>query len=110
MIPDPAASSVGTEKPKYGSVRKEALRSDPSRAVVTSVRVALIGMRRPTPYLPPVQPEFTSQQSTSYLAMNSRSMLPYSCGGRGRNGAPKHVENSGSTPVRPFSVPATLAV
>jgi hypothetical protein len=35
--------------------------------------------------------------------------LPYSDGGRGRNGAPKQVEKSGSTPTSPFSVPATLA-
>src|SRR5207342_826102 len=60
--------------------------------------------------MPPVQPEFTSQQSTLYLAISSRSRLPYSDGGRGRNGAAKQVENSGSTPTRPFSVPATLAV
>src|SRR5207237_1366345 len=57
-------TDVGTEKPKYGSVRKSASLSEPSSAAVTNRRVALIGMRRPSPYLPPVQPEFTSQQST----------------------------------------------
>src|SRR6202008_1945441 len=60
--------------------------------------------------MPPVQPELTSQQSTSCFLIMSRKRLPYSAGGRGRNGAPKQVENSGSTPTRPFSVPATLAV
>src|SRR4030095_15069790 len=59
--------------------------------------------------MPPVQPELTSQQSTVCLAIRLRSRLPYSAGGRGRNGAPKQVENSGSTPTRPFSVPATFA-
>src|SRR5262249_47154393 len=59
--------------------------------------------------MPPVQPELTSQQSTLCLEMYSRSRLPYSAGGRGRNGAPKKVEKSGWTPTRPFSVPATLA-
>src|SRR5262249_61973688 len=59
--------------------------------------------------MPPVQPELTNQQSTLCLEMYSRSRLPYSAGGRGRNGAAKQVENSGCTPTRPFSVPATLA-
>jgi hypothetical protein len=54
--------------------------------------------------MPPVHPLLTSQQSTSCLAMYSRSRLPYSDGGRGRNGAPKQVEKSGWTPTRPFSV------
>src|SRR5712691_11306749 len=60
--------------------------------------------------MPPVQPELTSQQSTLCFEMYSRRRLPYSDGGRGRNGAPKQVEKSGCTPTRPFSVPATLAV
>jgi hypothetical protein len=60
--------------------------------------------------MPPVQPELTSQQSTLCCLIFSRSKLPYSAGGRGRNGAAKQVENSGSTPTRPFSVPATFAV
>src|SRR5450631_4599240 len=42
-------TEVGTEKPKYGSVRKSASLSEPLSAAVSSVRVALIGMRRPTP-------------------------------------------------------------
>src|SRR5262245_17038382 len=68
-------------------------------------------MRLPTPYLPPVQPVLTSQQSTLCWAISSRSKLPYSDGWRGKNGAPKQVENvgSGSAP-NPFSVPATFAV
>src|SRR5262249_37712752 len=60
--------------------------------------------------MPPVQPELTSQQSTSCFLIISRNRLPYSAGGRGKNGAAKKVENSGSTPTKPFSVPATLAV
>src|SRR6204780_2512391 len=59
--------------------------------------------------MPPVQPELTNQQSTLCRLIRSRSRLPYSDGGRGRNGAAKQVENSGSAPTRPFSVPATLA-
>jgi hypothetical protein len=42
-------TEFGTAKPKYGSVRNSALRSEPSSAAVSSARVALIGMRRPTP-------------------------------------------------------------
>jgi hypothetical protein len=53
-----------------------ALRSEPSSAAVSSVRVTLIGMRRPTPYLPAVQPVLTSQQSTWCTAISSRSRLP----------------------------------
>src|SRR6516164_9134832 len=60
--------------------------------------------------MPPVQPELTNQQSTSCFLIMSRRRLPYSVGGRGKNGAAKQVENSGSTPTKPFSVPATLAV
>src|SRR6516225_8045474 len=60
--------------------------------------------------MPPVHPLLTSQQSTLCLEMYSRKTAPYSVGGRGRKGAPKQVENSGSTPTSPFSVPATLAV
>src|SRR5262249_6182751 len=65
---------------------------------------------RPTPSDPPAHSEMPSQQSTPCLEMYSRSRLPYSAGGRGRNGAAKQVENSGCSPTRPFSVPATLAV
>ena len=36
-------------KPKYGSVRNFAFFSEPSSAAASSVRVTLIGMRRPTP-------------------------------------------------------------
>src|SRR6516225_8877257 len=60
--------------------------------------------------MPPVHPELTSQQSTSCFLIMSRRRLPYSVGGRGKNGAAKQVENSGSTPTKPFSVPATFAV
>src|SRR4029077_13371948 len=104
-------SEVGTAKPKYLSVRKSALRSEPFRAAVNNARVTLIGMRRPVPYLPPVQPVLTSQQSTPCRAIRSRSRLPYTEGSRGRNGEPKQVENSGcgSFPS-PRSVPATFAV
>ena len=41
--------------------------SEPSSAAVSSRRVTRIGMRRPTPCLPPVQPVLTSQQSTPCL-------------------------------------------
>ena len=52
------------------------LGNEPSSAAVSSARVTLIGMRLPVPYLPPVQPVLTSQQSTLCLAISSRSMLP----------------------------------
>jgi hypothetical protein len=42
-------TEVGTAKPKYGSVRKLALRRLPSSAPVTRARVTLIGIRRPSP-------------------------------------------------------------
>src|ERR1041385_962910 len=56
-------NAVGTAKPKYLSVRNSTLRNEPSRAAVRSARVTLIGLRLPTPYLPPVHPVLTSQQS-----------------------------------------------
>ena len=58
--------------------------------------------------MPPVQPELTSQQSTLWREIQSRSRLPYSAGGRGKNGAAKQVEKSGSTPTSPFSVPTAV--
>src|SRR6185436_428658 len=104
-------TATGTWKPKCGSVRICADFSVPSNAAESSARVTLIGMREPTPNAPPVQPVFTSQQSTLYFPIRSRSRLPYSVGWRGMNGAPKQVENvaCGSLPS-PFSVPATFAV
>src|ERR1700730_10769984 len=68
--------AVGTAKPKYLSVRNSTLRSEPSSAAANSARATLIGIRLPVPNLPPVQPVLTSQQSTSCLAISSRSMLP----------------------------------
>jgi len=58
------------------SVRNSTLRKLPSSAAVKSARVALIGILEPVPYLPPVQPVLTSQQSTLCRAISSRSMLP----------------------------------
>ena len=49
---------------------------EPSSAAVSSRRVTRIGMRRPTPTPPPVQPVLTSQQSTWWRAMRSRKRLP----------------------------------
>jgi hypothetical protein len=89
-----ALNRTGTAKPKFGSVRNSALPSSPSSAAARSARVALIGMRLPVPYLPPVQPVLTSQQSTRRGGDQLRSRLPYSEGWRGMNGAPKQVENS----------------
>ena len=40
------------------------------------VRVTLMGILCPTPYFPPVQPVFTSQQFTLCLAIRERSRLP----------------------------------
>src|SRR5579872_2377494 len=68
--------AVGTAKPKYLSVRNSTLRKEPSSAAVSSARVTLIGIREPMPYLPPVHPVLTSQQSTLCLAISARSMLP----------------------------------
>ena len=48
-------------------MRKSAFLSEPLSAAVTSARVGLIGMRRPTPYLP--GPLVTSQTSTLCLLM-----------------------------------------
>ena len=67
---------TGTSKPKFGSLRNSTLLRLPSSAALSSARVALIGMRLPTPYLPPVQPVLTSQQSTPPLAIRSLSRLP----------------------------------
>ena len=72
--------------------------------------MAFMGMRRPMPYFPPVQPVLTSQQSTPPLAMRLFSRLPYTVGLRGMNGAPKQVEKVASGSVTPISVPATRAV
>ena len=60
-------TATGTSKPKFGSLRNSALLRLPSSAALRSARVSLIGMRLPTPYLPPVQPVLTSQQSTLAL-------------------------------------------
>src|SRR3984957_10764618 len=99
-------NAAGTAKPKYLSVRNSTLRKLPSSAAVSSARVTLIGILEPVPYLPPVQPVLTSQQSTSCRAISSRSMLPETDGSSGRNGEPKQVENSGCGSLpSPRSVP-----
>src|SRR5260370_2012340 len=69
-------SEVGTAKPKYLSVRKSALRSEPSSAAVNSARVALIGMRGPVPSLPPVQPVVTRHKPTSVFPLHSQPRYP----------------------------------
>src|SRR5207245_907844 len=80
---------------------------EPARAAVSHSRVSLIGMRLPTPNLPPVQPVLTSQQSTLPFAIRSLRRLPYTDGWRGMNGAPKQVEKVACGSVTPISVPAT---
>ncbi len=40
---------TGTSKPKFGSLRNCTSSSEPSSAAVSSARVALIGIRLPTP-------------------------------------------------------------
>ena len=76
--PTPGApgTATGTAKPKYGSRRNSAFESEPSRAAASRRRVTRIGIRRPVPTPPPVQPVLTSQQSTLCLAIRSRSRLP----------------------------------
>ena len=70
------ATATGTWKPKLASVRYSALARLPSSAALSSARVALIGIRLPVPYWPPVQPVLTSQHFTPPLAMRSLSRLP----------------------------------
>src|SRR3954453_15501525 len=69
-------TDTGTSKPKFGSLRNSTLLRLPSSAEFSSARVSLIGIRLPTPYLPPVQPVLTSQQLTPPLAIRSLSKLP----------------------------------
>ncbi len=108
-------TDVGTEKPKYGSVRYDAFFSEPSSAAVTSARVALIGMRRPTPYLPPVQPVVDEelpavvrgtsiQCSRLVLLQASRPVLTHRLHQR-RCETPLPAEE-----LRPEASPATLVV
>ena len=73
-------------------------------------RVWLMFIRSPVPYGPPVQPVFTSQTGTWYWSSRSPSMAAYSCGWRGRNGAPKPAEKVAFGSLMPTSVPASLAV
>ena len=47
-----------------------------TRARKRGAKVVLIGMRLPVPYLPPVQPVLTSQQSTPVSAIRFLSKLP----------------------------------
>src|SRR3546814_4244330 len=81
-----------------------------SSAALSSARVTLMGIRLPTPYLPPVQPVLTSQHVTPPLAIRSFSRLPSIDGWRGMNGPPTQAEKVASGSVTPISVPATLAV
>ncbi|KPC97612.1 hypothetical protein LR69_04163 [Geobacillus sp. BCO2] len=67
-------------------------------------------MRLPTPYGPPVQPVLTKKTRTLCSAIFCPSISAYSTAGRGKNGAPKHVENVASGSVTPRSVPASLLV
>src|SRR6478736_4085527 len=103
-------TEIGTSKPKTGSVRYSTPSSAPERAACRRPRVAVIGMRWPTPNGPPVQPVFTSQTLAPCLSSFSPSSRAYTAGGCGRNGAPKHVENVGWGSVTPSSVPASFAV
>jgi len=57
---------VGAE---IGIAQRAVQRRSPERPV------ALIGIARPVPYLPPVQPVLTNQQSTSCFAMRSRRQI-----------------------------------
>ena len=67
-------------------------------------------IRSPVPYGPPVQPVFTSQTVASWAASRSVSIVAYSPGWRGMNGAPKQAENVADGSFTPTSVPASLAV
>src|SRR3546814_16882921 len=91
-------------------IRNSALFRLPSSAALSSARVTLMGIRLPTPYLPPVQPVLTSQHVTPPLAIRSFSRLPSIDGWRGMNGPPTQAEKVASGSVTPISVPATLAV
>ena len=52
----------GILKPKIGSMWNSLLAKPPLSAVLSRVRVYAMLIRFPTPYGPPVQPVFTSQQ------------------------------------------------
>ena len=103
-------TEVGTAKPKYGSVRKlDVLQRAVERA--GDQRARRLDRHAPADAIDAAGPAAVDQPAIDFVLGNVfAQQAPYSAGGRGRNGAPKQVENSGSTPTRPFSVPATLAV
>ena len=67
-------------------------------------------MRDPVPNAPPVHPVFTSHTRAPCRAILSPSILAYTVGWSGRNGAPKQALKVAVGSVTPASVPATLAV
>src|SRR3989449_3516806 len=65
----------GTANPKTGSCRVGTVSSSPANAARIIARVLFRSIRCPTPYGPPVQPVFTSQQWTVCRAIRSPSIL-----------------------------------
>src|SRR5215475_7820971 len=102
--------AVGTATLNKASGRVGISDSPPARAARTIARVLAMEIRCPTPYGPPLQPVFTSQTATSWVAILSPRSLAYTLGGKDMNGAPKPALNVACGSVTPFSVPATLAV
>src|SRR2546430_16459760 len=82
----------------------------PGGAVGTCVRVSPGGIRRLTPYGPPLQPVFTSQHCTPCCAIFSPRSDAYTLGLSGRNRAPKQAEKVAFGSVKARPGPATLAV
>src|ERR1700753_411523 len=71
------SSPVGIERLKVPKFSYSALASSPEWMASMMRRVYLSGHREPVPYLPPVQPVLTSQQSTWCLAMRSANISAY---------------------------------
>ena len=84
----------GTLRPNHGSAAKAAASSSSFRIARTMRRVSAIGMRRPSPYGPSIQPVFTSH-TREPAATRWRKSSAYSTAGRGMNGDPKQVLNVG---------------
>ena len=72
--------------------------------------MAVIGMRCPTPYGPPVQPVFTSHTLAPCRSSFSPSVPRRPPGAAGETARRSTVENVGCGSVTPSSVPASFAV
>ena len=100
----------GSSHPKVGSVLYVASLILPSIMALTQFRVVEMDILSPTPYGPPLHPEFTIHACALCFSSLSLSSSAYLVGQRVRNAAPKHALKVALGSVIPRSVPATLAV